>query len=78
MFYFPLVSGRFPDWFPVWGGQNFAFFREVFNIADSAITIGVLALLIFQKKFYKESHPDNSIEVVTGSEATSSSSTDLS
>lgn len=69
MFYFPLVDGRFPDWFPVWGGQNFAFFREVFNIADSAITIGVVSLLIFQKKFYKQQEqPAESAETVPGLE----------
>ena len=52
MLYFPLLEGHFPSWFPVWGGQEFLFFREVFNVADSSITIGVASLLIFQKKFY--------------------------
>lgn len=52
MLYFPLFEGHFPSWFPVWGGEPFLFFREVFNIADSSITIGVSLLLIFQKKFY--------------------------
>jgi signal peptidase II len=36
MFYFPLWQGRFPDWFPFWGGEPFEFFRPVFNIADAA------------------------------------------
>jgi signal peptidase II len=58
MFYFPLFEGRFPQWFPIWGGENFLFFREVFNIADSSITIGVITLLIFQKRFYR--HHDKS------------------
>ncbi len=53
MLYFPLFEGRFPQWFPIWGGEEFLFFREVFNIADSSITIGVTSLLIFQKRFYK-------------------------
>lgn len=52
MLYFPIIRGYFPEWFPFWGGQDFIFFRPVFNIADSAITIGVFILLIFQKKFF--------------------------
>jgi signal peptidase II len=71
MFYFPLFDGRFPDWMPVWGGQNFSFFREVFNVADSAITIGVASLLIFQKKFYKHQHSSENTEAISGDEAVS-------
>ncbi len=54
MLYFPLLSGYYPDWFPIWGGQSFIFFRPIFNIADSSITVGVITILIFQKKFFKE------------------------
>jgi len=53
MFYFPLLEGTFPQWFPWVGGQHFLFFRPVFNIADSAITVGVILffiLQIFEKK----------------------------
>lgn len=53
MFYFPLISGHYPSWFPFWEGQQFIFFRPVFNVADSAITCGVFALLIFQYSFVK-------------------------
>jgi signal peptidase II len=52
MLYFPIIRGNFPGWFPFWGGQEFIFFRPVFNIADSAITLGVFILLIFQKRFF--------------------------
>jgi signal peptidase II len=52
MLYFPVLQGTFPAWFPLWGGQEYIFFRPVFNIADSAITIGVIILLIFQKRFF--------------------------
>jgi signal peptidase II len=54
MLYFPIIRGNFPDWLPVWGGQDFIFFRPVFNIADSCITIGVFLLLICQRRFFKK------------------------
>jgi signal peptidase II len=53
MLYFPVIRGNFPQWFPFWAGQEFVFFRPVFNLADSSITIGVFILLIFQKKFFE-------------------------
>ena len=52
MLYFPVIRGYYPDWFPFWGGESFIFFRPVFNIADSAISVGVILILIFQKKFF--------------------------
>jgi len=52
MLYFPLIEGHYPDWVPFWGGRDFIFFRPVFNIADSSITVGVFLLIIFQRKFF--------------------------
>ena len=49
MFYFPLIDTILPDWVPVWGGQPFVFFRPIFNLADSAICVGVFLLLIFYR-----------------------------
>lgn len=54
MFYFPIYKGFLPEWIPFWGGDYFVFFRPVFNIADSAISIGVAMMVIFQKKVMKE------------------------
>ncbi len=56
MLYFPLFEGYFPSWLPFWGGEHFLFFRPIFNISDSAITIGVLIIIIFQKKFFGNSN----------------------
>lgn len=52
MLYFPMFSGYFPEWFPIWGGEHFLFFKPVFNIADTAITLGVLNILLFQRSFF--------------------------
>jgi signal peptidase II len=60
MFYFPLISGNFPAWVPVWGGQDFVFFRPVFNLADASISIGVILILIFQKHYFKQETPEES------------------
>ncbi len=54
MFYLPILQGMYPLWVPVWGGEEFIFFRPVFNIADSAISIGVVMILIYQKRYFKE------------------------
>jgi signal peptidase II len=58
MFYFPILKGTFPKWFPVWGGEPFEFFRPVFNLADAAISVGVIAIFIFQKTYFKEEVKD--------------------
>lgn len=47
MLYFPLFSFYWPSWVPVVGGEYFLFFQPVFNLADAAITVGMLAILLF-------------------------------
>lgn len=49
MFYFPLIETTLPTWLPIWGGQDFIFFRPIFNIADSSICVGVFLLLLFYR-----------------------------
>jgi signal peptidase II len=63
MFYFPIIRTSWPQWVPWVGGQNFIFFRPVFNIADSAITVGVFYLLLFQKKHLFEKHHETQNEL---------------
>jgi len=64
MFYFPLINGHYPEWFPFFGGDQFIFFRPVFNIADSAITVGIFSILIFYRNYFNkvEDKPTEEIE----------------
>lgn len=76
MFYFPIWNGTFPDWLPIWGGEEFQFFRPIFNFADFSISCGVGIILVFQKKFIQDhkehvSAPD-SIPETTSNETTNS------
>lgn len=54
MFYFPIIDGQFPEWFPIWGGEDFQFFRPIFNFADASISAGVIIIILFQKRFVKK------------------------
>ncbi|WP_297094077.1 lipoprotein signal peptidase [uncultured Draconibacterium sp.] len=59
MFYFPLLEGRYPEWIPKIGGNPFIFFRPVFNVADSAITVGIFSILIFYRKYFNKLETSN-------------------
>jgi signal peptidase II len=54
MLYFPLIRSHYPSWFPFIGGDDFEFFSPVFNIADASISVGVIAILLFQKRFFQK------------------------
>lgn len=68
MLYFPIISGAyFPDWVPFWGGEEFEFFRPIFNLADASISTGVIAILVFQKRFFKHhDSPEKHNTIETG------------
>lgn len=54
MFYFPIINTTWPDWVPYYGGEEFIFFRPVFNFADACISVSVIYMLIFQKDFFAQ------------------------
>lgn len=58
MLYFPIIEGTYPSWFPFWANEPFLFFSPVFNIADSSISIGLILILLFQKRFFPETAGD--------------------
>jgi signal peptidase II len=60
MFYFPLIRGTYPSWFPFWHGQYFEFFQPVFNFADASISVGVILILIWQKRYFKHEKVEES------------------
>lgn len=69
MFYFPIIqNAHFPTWFPIWGGEEFEFFRPVFNFADAAISTGVISLFVFQRKFFKENDVESEPSTEIGPE----------
>ncbi len=64
MLYFPLIDTTLPSGFPIWGGQQFQFFRPVFNISDASISTGVITLLLFHRRIFKSKH-EHSPEIGT-------------
>ena len=63
MLYFPVIQGNFPSWFPGKAGEEFIFFRPIFNLADTSISVGILTILVWQKRFFGA---DASISSATG------------
>ncbi|HUZ57349.1 MAG TPA: lipoprotein signal peptidase [Hanamia sp.] len=53
MLYFPIIHTQLPSWLPIWGGNNFDFFSPIFNLADASISTGIIAIFVFQKRFFK-------------------------
>jgi signal peptidase II len=54
MFYFPIINTHWPHWSPFSPGESLVFFRPVFNIADSSITCGVISIILFQKRMFRD------------------------
>jgi signal peptidase II len=51
-----MIRSTYPSWIPFIGGKQFEFFSPIFNIADAAISVGVITLLLFQKRFFQRTH----------------------
>lgn len=51
MFYLDIWKGYLPNWLPLMGGDYYSLW-PIFNIADSAISIGIVVILIFQGRFF--------------------------
>lgn len=57
MLYMPIIENKMmPSWVPIWGGERFTFFSPIFNIADASISVGVIIILLFQRRFFRK-HP---------------------
>ena len=54
MLFFPIIKGTWPAWSPINAGEPFLFFSPVFNIADSAISVGICVILVFYRKYFAE------------------------
>ncbi|MDR0206820.1 MAG: lipoprotein signal peptidase [Bacteroidales bacterium] len=52
MLYFPIFDTNFPNWFPIRAGERFIFFRPVFNIADLAVSCGIISIFLFRNKMF--------------------------
>ena len=71
MFYFPLIESHYPGWFPIWGGQEFVFFRDIFNVADAGVSCGVFAIFVFYRHYFSEDKKEvKETEPATDSEET--------
>lgn len=68
MFYLDIWQGYMPSWFPFIGNEYYSFW-PIFNIADAAISVGIVAIIIFQKRFFAvEETPMEEISEVRNSE----------
>ena len=50
MLYFPLVEWDWPLWMPWVGGEHFIFFQPIFNIADAALSVATIVIILFYSK----------------------------
>ncbi len=68
MIYVPIIENKvLPSWIPFWGGETFTFFSPIFNLADASISVGVIAILLFQKRFFQTHVKEESSTVETNS-----------
>lgn len=68
MLYFPMINTYLPDWVPFWGGERFQFFNPVFNIADAAISTGVISLIVFHRNFLRTAGKETESTLVSATD----------
>jgi len=74
MLYFPIIENKImPSWVPVIGGEPFTFFQPIFNIADASISTGIIAILIFQKRFFPSEKQEEGKTVETNAKVSDDS-----
>lgn len=71
MLYFPLFTVDIPQGFPLMGGEKFTFFNAIFNVADSAVTIGAFMLILFQNRYFPKEEKKEVVETPTVEDTTS-------
>lgn len=54
MLYFPIIQAHYPSWSPIYAGEELVFFSFIFNIADAAISVGGVFLILNQKHLFGE------------------------
>jgi len=72
MLHFPLFSFNWPEWIPLIGGDRFEFFKPIFNIADTAISTGIIAILVFQKRYFNTMDEAEDVSITSDQEVLSS------
>jgi len=69
MFYIDIWEGRMANWIPFFGGKHVALW-PIFNVADASIFVGVIIILIWQKKFFdfnkEKSEDTGTIQEISG------------
>lgn len=68
MLYFPMIDTVWPEWVPIVGGNRLRFFEPIFNVADVAISTGIITLLVFQKRFIPQPTVEKKSNQETNSE----------
>ena len=78
MLYFPLCEWNWPQWMPWIGGQHFIFFQPVFNIADAALSVSVIVLILFYARHLtspEKKEAEDETEDVASNEASTEEAT---
>ena len=66
MLYFPIIKhASLPGWIPFIGGKQFSFFNYIFNIADASVSVGVITIIVFRKRFFRRQEKILSAEEIS-------------